>query len=162
MITHSKNSTQFTICLSKLTFSRISFLINSIIQIRNIRTSFYFILGTANIRSPSMFNSLPLSFSQTQLGLFYSHCFCFFQELFISLFKWRHNSHIIKFTTEKYTIQWFLVYSQGCTQVSLLSNSRIFSSLRKKENILNSSHSSLPPPSNSWQQWSTGVAKKSI
>ena len=43
-----------------------------------------------------------------------------------------YNSYTIKFTLLKYTIQWFLVYSEDCAQSSPLSNPRIFSSPQKE------------------------------
>lgn len=46
----------------------------------------------------------------------------------VGWFLLRENSHSIKFTIQKYTIQSFLGYSQSCVTITPLSNFRIFSS----------------------------------
>lgn len=66
-----------------------------------------------------------------------SFCFCF------SVL--RCNSHIIKFTIIKHTIQWLLIYSQGCTTVS--TNSRTYLSLQK-ETLVTPHTPLLPGPEN--------------
>lgn len=63
----------------------------------------------------------------------------------------RYNSHAIKFTILKYTIQHFPIYSQCCTTITT-SNFRTFSSSPPKRNLVSiSSYSpNLKPPS-PWQ-----------
>ena len=53
------------------------------------------------------------------------------------------------FTIVKRTIQWVLVYSQGCTTIA--PNSRTFSSLQKRNPTFVRSHSPFPPPHRSGQ-----------
>lgn len=73
----------------QLAFSRISFPINSIIQIRSLSTSLDLIVGTAS--------SLPWSVSAPSPAS--SCCFCLFGELFRSpSLKLACNSHSIQFT----------------------------------------------------------------
>lgn len=56
--------------------------------------------------------------------------------LSLSFFKLRYYSHIMKCTLLKYTIQYFLVYSQGCTIITTIVNSRTFLSLGKEIYLL--------------------------
>lgn len=96
---------------------------NLIIQIRNIRTSLYFILGIANVQSPSIVNSLPLSSCKPFLAFFTSLFLLVSGTLHISLSLNWDIIHILSNSPLK-SIQFygFLVYSQSCTSITTNSS----------------------------------------
>lgn len=124
-----QNISHNSLCLCKLTSSKMSFSTNSIIQIRNFRTSLYFILDIATIQSQSTANSLPLGFSHPHGHYAVSvpgtlHIFL--------LLNWYAN-HILP-NSPLITRQFggFQHYGHKVTQLPLPPNSRICSSPQKE------------------------------
>ena len=127
LMTYSKQFTLFIAAFSKLAFSRISFPISLIIQIRNVRAGWpLFHCGYRQYSLSKCCQFLTNSwveFPSNSSRFLYAYYSCLFQELSLSLsLSPRYTSHAIRFTTKKHTIHWVFKYIHKVAQLSLPSN----------------------------------------